>query len=150
MLSRTLRNAAQLTLGVTVALVAQQGGDLGYRDTPIIPNQKWHVHDADRPHPPVVTAGSAPGAPSSDATVLFDGKDLKQWYQRGRGADAGKQMDARWKVENGYFEVAPGTGDLITRDHFGDAQLHIEWASPAEVRGTSQNRGNSGIYMMSR
>lgn len=147
--NRNLRNAIRVTLCAAAAAVAQQQGDLGYRDTPIIPNQKWHVHDPDRPHPRVVTA-SAPGAPSSDATILFDGKDLKQWFQRGRGADRAKQVDAQWKVENGYFEVTPGTGDLITRDKFGDVQLHIEWASPAEVRGSSQNRGNSGIYMMSR
>lgn len=148
--SRNFRNAIRLSLCATVALLAQQGGDLGYRDTPIIPNQKWHVHDPDRPHPHVVTPGAAPGQPSSDAIVLFDGKDLKQWYQRGKGADSAKQLDPQWKVENGYFEVAPRSGDLITRDHFGDVQLHIEWASPAEVKGNSQGRGNSGIYMMSR
>ncbi len=122
---------------------------LGYKDTPIIPGQKWHVHDPDRPHPRMVTPGAEPGAPPSDAIVLFDGKDLSKWAQHGRGADRDKLVDPKWKIENGYFEVAPGTGDLITRDKFGDIQLHLEWSEPTTVHGTSQNRGNSGIYIQS-
>ncbi|HVF96407.1 MAG TPA: DUF1080 domain-containing protein, partial [Flavisolibacter sp.] len=33
---------------------------------------------------------------------------------------------------------------------FGDCQLHIEWRSPAEVKGEGQGRGNSGIFLMGR
>ena len=29
-------------------------------------------------------------------------------------------------------------------------QLHIEWATPAEVKGTGQGRGNSGIFLQGR
>ena len=61
--------------------------------------------------------------------------------------DATKQP---WKVEDGYVEVVPNAGDLRTKDTFGDIQLHVEWAAPAEVRGTSQNRGNSGIFLQGR
>ena len=100
------------------ALFAQQQPadlDLGFTDTPMLPGQKWHVHDSGRPHPPVVTPADVPGTPPpSDAIVLFDGKDLAQWGQKGRGADAGKIVDAKWKVENGYFEIAPRSGDLVT------------------------------------
>ena len=53
----------------------------------------------------------------------------------------------RWKVENGYMEVVGGTGSLHTIDTFGSCQLHIEWASPAPARGSSQGRGNSGIKL---
>jgi hypothetical protein len=35
---------------------------LGYKDTPIIPGQQWHVHDPDRPHPRMVTPGALAGA----------------------------------------------------------------------------------------
>jgi hypothetical protein len=131
---------AFLTLaGLAAALYAQQG----YKDTPILPGQPWHVHDPDRPHPHAVTPGAEPGAPPSDAMVLFDGKDLSKWEQH----DHGKTVDAKWKVEAGYFEVAAGTGDLISRDRFGDCQLHVEWSEPTTVRGSSQNRGNSGVYL---
>jgi hypothetical protein len=143
-----------LALGgaLIAAAIAQQSkpGDLGFTDTPMLPGLPWHVHDPARPHPKVVTPGETPGAPPSDAIVLFDGKDLSQWAQMGRGAESGKMVDARWKQGNGYFEVAGGTGNLMTRGKFGDCQLHVEWASPAEVRGTSQGRGNSGVLLMSR
>lgn len=91
-----------------------------------------------------------PGGPPSDAEVLFDGNDLSKWAQHGRGLDRGKTVDAKWKVANGSFEVAPGSGDLFTRESFGDSQIHIEWSEPADVKGSSQDRGNSGVYVASR
>ena len=127
----TYRNALYLVsataLCVTAGLVAQPKKNPGYTDTAILPGQKWHVHDSELPHPNMVTPGKAPGAPSSDAIVLFDGTDLSRWMQHGRGAERGKEVAAAWKVADGYFECAPGTGDLITREKFGDVQLHIEW-----------------------
>ncbi len=137
-------------LALAVALVAQQVHRDGYKDTPIIPHQQWHVHDSDRPYPPDVTPGATPGAPPSDAVVLFDGKDLSKWMQRGRGADRGKILDAKWKVQDGYMEIVHGTGDLISRDAFGSCQLHVEWQEPEGIQGESQERGNSGIYLMSQ
>ncbi|MCS6951624.1 MAG: DUF1080 domain-containing protein [Bryobacterales bacterium] len=122
----------------------------GYEDTPALPGQKWRVHDLHRPHPPVVTPGARWGDPPSDAIVLFDGKDLSQWVQRGRGNERGKLVPPRWKVENGYMEVVGGTGDLISKEKFGDCQLHVEWAAPAEIDGSGQWRGNSGVLLMSR
>ena len=135
-----------LSLLATPALLCAQ---LGYKDTPIIPGQPWHVHDPDRPHPHVVTPGAKPGDPPSDAIILFDGKDLSHWAQHGRGADNGKDVDPKWKVMDGYFEAAPGTGDLFTREKFGDAQIHVEWSEPTTVHGASQDRGNSGVYIQS-
>jgi hypothetical protein len=124
------------------ALVAQDKKKEGYTDTPVITGQKWKVHDADRPAPTVVTPGREYGLPPSDAIILFDGKDLSKW-QGGKG-------EAPWKVENGYIECAPKTGDIQTKDKWGDFQLHIEWASPAEVKGNSQGRGNSGVFLHGR
>ena len=128
----------------------KKDADLGFTDTPILPGMKWHVHDPDRPHPRVVTPGVTPGAAPSDAIVLFDGKDLSKWVQHGAGADRDKLIEPKWKVGNGWFEVAAHTGGLYTRDKFGDCQLHVEWSSPTEVRGSSQGRGNSGVLLMSR
>jgi hypothetical protein len=142
--------ATALCLAIVLGAQQKKGADLGFTDTPILPGQKWHVHDPDRPHPRVVTPGKEPGAAPSDAVVLFDGKDLSKWAQHGKGADSAKLVDAQWKVENGYFEVVPGTGDLYTREKFGDCQLHVEWAELADVKGTSQARGNSGVLLMSR
>lgn len=108
---------------------------------------EWKIHDRNRPMAPVITPGesSTPdhaGQPPSDAVVLFDGHDLSKW----RAADGGP---AKWKVEDGYFATTPGTGDMSTRDVFGDCQLHVEWATPDPPHGEDQDRGNSGVYLQS-
>ena len=95
---------------------------------------------ADR-EPPVVTPGTGTSAPS-DAIVLFDGADLSKWKSEKGG-------EAPWKIENGYAEVHGG-GGILTKEEFGDIQLHIEWASPSEVKGDGQGRGNSGVYFQGR
>jgi hypothetical protein len=132
----------------SAALFAQEKNhDLGYDDTPLIPGQKWRVHDDTRKHPVKVAPGAQPGQAPSDAIVLFDGKDLSKWVMRGRGGVTG---GPRWKVENGYLEVVPRTGGIMTKEKFGDIQLHVEWQQLADVKGNSQDRGNSGIELMTR
>ncbi len=123
---------------------------LGYEDTPVLPGQPWRVHDLKRPQPPLIQPGARPGEPPSDAVILFDGKDLSRWYQRGKGPERGKTFQPRWRVRNGYMEVVGGTGDLVSKEKFGDAQYHIEWAAPPRIEGSGQWRGNSGILIMER
>ncbi len=141
-----------LILTIAASLSAEEPKQFpeGYTDTPYLPGGKWRVHDLHRPQPPIVTPGDAPGAPPSDAIVLFDGRDLSHWLTAGKRKDRGKIFPPQWKVENGYIEVVPGTGDLVTKENFGDVQLHIEWATPAEIRSNSQGRGNSGVLFMGR
>lgn len=105
---------------------------------------KWKVHDPERPQPPVVDPGPSglPVPPPSDAVVLFDGKDLFNWEHT-------DGQPARWKVENGYMEVVKKTGDIRSKQKFGDCQLHVEWAAPTELEGEGQDRGNSGVFPMS-
>ena len=95
---------------------------------------KWEIHDRNRPVPAVIDPGTAStqdaaGHPPSDAVVLFDGKDLSHWVQKKDGSPA------KWRVENGYFEVVPKTGDLQTRESFGDCQLHVEFREPDPPKG---------------
>jgi len=86
------------------------------------------------PEPPVVTPGEKQEAPS-DAIVLFDGKNFDAW----KGAD-------KWKVdEDGGFTVK---GLIETKEGFGDCQLHLEFASPKDVKGEGQGRGNNGVGLM--
>jgi hypothetical protein len=120
----------------------------GYSDSAFNAGSRWRVHDPNRPQPPVVeTNGAVTVAPPSDAIVLFDGKDLSAWVTRGRGATA--PTPPGWAVHDGYFESGPG-GGISTKDSLGDVQLHLEFATPATVEGTSQNRGNSGVIFMGR
>lgn len=93
--------------------------------------------------PAVVTPGQAPGAAPSDAVVLFDGRDLSQWVSEKDGTSP-----AAWTVADGVMTVKPGAGGIRTKGAFGDVQLHIEWATPAEVKGEGQGRGNSGVFLM--
>lgn len=83
-----------------------------------------------------------PGPPPSDAIILFNGKDLSAWKAENGGP-------AKWDVKDGAM-VVNGTGSLVTKQQFGDCQLHIEWATPEEVSGEGQGRGNSGIFLQGR
>ena len=129
----------------SVPIKAKVQGDLGYRDTPLIPGQTWKVHDIDRPRPRVVEPGApstqeSPGRAPSDAIVLFDGKNTSnlQWPAKG------------WKIENGYLEITGSGQSLVSKEKFGDMQLHVEWMTPPDPQRTGQMRGNSGIVLMGR
>ena len=106
----------------------------------------WKIHDPERPVPTAIDPGTAstqdlPGRPPSDATVLFDGKELSKWAHKDGST-------AKWKVENGYAEVVAKTGYVYTRESFGDCQLHVEFAEPVPPKGESQEGGNSGVFLM--
>lgn len=105
---------------------------------------EWPIHSRTRPQPKVVDPGPStlPVAPPRDAIVLFDGRDLSKWSDKEGNA-------AKWPVRDGYFETGVDAGDLVSRDSFGDVELHVEWASPTGETGRGQDRGNSGVYLMS-
>jgi hypothetical protein len=126
----------------------------GYTDSPVLPNSEYHVHDPNRPQPVVVTPGNLsdlpPVTPPSDAEILFDGSKrlAENWVQ------CKDESPLAWQVENGYMEVVAGTGNIQTKQTFGDIQLHVEWAAPFEIQKTKdgndrtgQGRGNSGVFL---
>ncbi|SNC67560.1 protein of unknown function [Hymenobacter gelipurpurascens] len=82
--------------------------------------------------------------PPSDAVVLFNGKDLSQWVS----ADD-RNVPAKWKVASGAFTVDKATGNIETKQSFTNYQLHLEWRVPANISGTGQARGNSGVFLAS-
>lgn len=95
------------------------------------------------PEVKVITPGNTSAAAPSDAIILFDGKDASKW--RGQG-----NSPAKWTVKDNVLTVNKGTGDIWTKQEFGDFQLHIEWQIPADITGKSQARGNSGIFLQDR
>ncbi len=98
-----------------------------------------------QPAPPVVTSSSTAvsNTPPSDAIVLFDGTSLDEWVNTRDGAPA------EWAVVDGFMVVNKPAGNIETRRRFRHYQLHIEWRVPADITGTGQARGNSGVFLAS-
>lgn len=94
------------------------------------------------PEPRIVTPGKI-NAPPSDAIIIFDGTNLDAFTDLSGNP-------ASWTIEDGAMTVKPGTGDIQTRQYFGDIQLHLEWRSPAVIESEGQGRGNSGVFLQSR
>ena len=93
---------------------------------------------------PVVTPGQMNTDAPSDATILYNGNGLGA-FQKRDGSPAGWRIDA-----DGAVTDIKGAGDLITKEAFGNCQLHIEFREPAEVKSSGQGRGNSGVYLMGK
>jgi len=128
-----------------VAMPAAAQEKPGFKDTPMLPGGQWHVHDSDRPAPAVVVPATTPGGAPADAIVLFDG----------RSADAWRAERTPWPVAEGVLTVPSraargGENNLISKQSFGDVQLHLEFRSPSPPSKSSQDRGNSGIWFMQR
>lgn len=92
------------------------------------------------PIPTVQPADTPAGAPA-DAIVLFDGKGLDRWT----AADGTSPAD--WPSDGAVLTVNKAVGSIRTKDKFGDYQLHVEWRVPADITGTGQERGNSGVFL---
>lgn len=132
-----MKSLLVILLGVSPVTAPAQRG-------PPVP---WAPHDSTRPLPPVVRPAPGPAAPSSapsDAVILFGGTDLSNWRAARDSGAAG------WRVVDGAVEVALGTGDIESRQGFGDCQLHVEWMAPSPRGGEGQEAGNSGVYLMGR
>jgi hypothetical protein len=93
---------------------------------------------------PLVTPGITNADAPSDATILYNGNGLGA-FQKKDGSPAGWRIDA-----DGAVTDIKGAGDLITKEAFGNCQLHIEFREPAEVKSSGQGRGNSGVYIMGK
>ncbi len=96
-----------------------------------------------QPVPPVVTPGATDSAPPSDAIHLFDGTSEDEWVS------AQDHTPAQWILHDGILTVSKSTGNIETKRTFRDYQLHIEFRIPADITGTSQARGNSGVFLAS-
>ena len=118
--------AAMLTTGAQTTMAAQD-------EPPPEATEQW------KPVPAVVSAPA--GAPPSDAIALFTGTAVDAW-------EPVKGGSVRWKVIDGALVIEPDSGDLRTRQSFGDVQLHIEFRTVAPPTGEGQGRSNSGVFLM--
>ncbi len=95
------------------------------------------------PEPVLVVPGKTDREAPSDAIVLYDGSTTDAWLH----ADG---RNVEWTPEGDALVVKAKSGSIITKDHFGSMQLHLEWRTPAVVEGESQGRGNSGVYLQGK
>lgn len=95
---------------------------------------------------PAVVTPVAPNfaAPPKDAVVLFNGKSLDNWVTTSDTTKA-----ATWTVADNVLTVNKAGGNIQTKQSFQDYQLHLEWRIPKNITGTSQGRGNSGVFLAS-
>jgi hypothetical protein len=107
--------------------------------------QKMKPEDTEvwTPVPPVVTPGATESEPPSDAVVLFNGTNEDEWVS------AQDHTPAQWIVADGLLTVNKHAGNIETKKRFEDYQLHIEFRIPADIAGTGQARGNSGVFLAS-
>jgi hypothetical protein len=119
----------------------QAAGALSQAATP--PAAKPADTEVWEPEPKVVTPGATCGTPPSDAIVLFDGKNLEEWVS------AKDKSPAQWIVADGVMTVAKSAGNIETKRTFKNYQLHVEWRIPANITGSGQARGNSGVFLAS-
>lgn len=130
---RNLLTLATLAL-IALPLFAQQQAKPKPEETEV-----WE------PVPRVVAPGTSAAAPPSDALVLFNGTTQDEWVSAEDGAPA------KWSVADGVLTVSKGggSGNIQTKRHFKNYQLHVEWKIPENITGSGQARGNSGIFLAS-
>lgn len=107
------------------------------QDVPKVMGMKPEMTEVWDPEVEIVTPGERYGDAPSDAIILFDGINMNEWTNDNGGLP-------QWPVEGGVVTV--GKEQVKTKRKFGSVQLHIEWRSPSKVEGTSQGRGNSGVF----
>jgi len=110
--------------GCATQQAAKEGEKRQYVETD---TGRWLIHDMNRPAPAVI--------------VLFDGTNLSEWTDN-------KGNPTKWIMGDGYMECVKGSGYIQSKRQFGSCQLHVEFATPSTVRGSSQGRGNSGVFLM--
>jgi hypothetical protein len=104
----------------------------------------WSLHDMNRPWPPAATPKPWPelveeAKPPQGAAILFDGSSLDAWV-----------VPQPWRINDAALQVRPVNSSLATKDSFGSCRLHLEWRTPpGNPEKTGQNRGNSGVFLMS-
>ena len=150
--TQTRYRMIKVSSAVAVALIGA-AALAQHENGPQQPWSKFKVHDMSRPVPPIVTPGTPstpeqPGQAPSDAVVLFDGKDLSQWQALGGGEPTFTLQDGIMLSTN--LKDPKNNKYLQSKEEFGDCQVHVEWAEPTPARGSSQGRGNSGVFLMGK
>jgi Domain of Unknown Function (DUF1080) len=145
----------KITLSVVYSLAAMSL----FAQEPALKPEQTEFYE---PVPKIITPAAKMGDAPSDAIILFDGKNLDNWVSDADGSGVKWKLSdrgvlvkesteggapAQWVVSDGVMTVKPKTGNIKTKQKFGDCQLHIEWRSPIEPdTKKGQGKGNSGVF----
>lgn len=87
---------------------------------------------ANEENPPAEATASST---EDDWMVLFDGSSLDAWRNY-------KSDSAAWRIEDGALNTTGGSGDLITKETFGNFELEFDWRIT--------EGGNSGVIYLAQ
>lgn len=82
---------------------------------------------------------ATPASPPPGAVVLFDGADMNGWVT------LRTNEPVNWPVKDGAVTV--GKGNIVSKELFRDAYVHVEFKEPDMPDMTGQKKGNSGVYL---
>ena len=134
-----IRFSTLLTSAAVLAICAPL-----FSQTPSATKPKPEDTEIWQPVPAVVTPGATvlrrPPTPScsSTARTTTSGSPIARQLSRA--------MDRRRRRPD---SEQAGGGNIETKRSFKNYQLHIEWRIPANITGTGQARGNSGVFLAS-
>lgn len=139
--------ARSLPASLAVALVGQSAAQANWPPQEVQPWSGWLVNDEARPQPPRVTPAVEAGGAPSDAVVLFDGTNLDAWDG---GVNQDEGVNGRWVVRDGVMFPEGQARDLVSKESFGDCQLHLEFRVPEGRKLDGQLGANSGVFLLGR
>lgn len=129
---------------VFVSILSLFALQVNAQDKQLSPSKQAAKTEIWEPTPKLVTPGNLPQDAPSDAIILFSGRNLDAWRSVKDTTKA-----AAWTIDDGFFTVKKGTGNIETNKKFTDYQLHLEWKIPTNITGKGQGRGNSGVFLAS-
>ena len=92
---------------------------------------------------PAATA-TASTSPPKQAVILFDGSNLDAWSSQTNKKWEESDGKADWKItKDGALEVVPNAGSLISKQKFGDFEIHFEFRLP-------KGDVNGGVFLLAR
>ena len=78
--------------------------------------------------------------------VAASAQTVRAGSRQAAAAEAVRPKALQWVAPDGWVEA--GEGSLVTKQAFGDCQLHVEWMAPTEPPPHLTSRGNSGVILM--
>lgn len=74
-----------------------------------------------------------------EKVILFDGTNLDAWTML-------DGSPCNW-ILNDDGTMTVNSGNIVSKEVYGDAHIHVEWMEPDMPWESGQGKGNSGVYI---